>query len=328
MPASSVPWSLPLTRFPTLLPGQFGVPGTSSETGLRQHSSGAIFYVDPNHVDNNNLRDGTDPTAPLTSVATAITKCQPYRGDVIAVMANNANPYADASQGFTVAIAEEVTVDVPGVRIVGVLPSGSGGVVWTPVSDGGTCITVTANDVLIEGFYFTEGAYNGCDAISAIYDGLTSFADYLTVRNCLFDDSVDVAIQLEYTWYCQIYNNWFQQCAAHGIYVDPAGSGVRYVSINDNWFQDCAVAMALQGADHCQIHGNRIFNGNAQGAAVATNEGIDTTNGGDNIVSDNWFSCLLPVPANGDYDDLNTAAATDAWINNHLMNGDAVTNPT
>ena len=43
---------------------------------------------------------------------------------------------------------------------------------------------------------------------------------------------------------------------------------------------------------------------------------------------DNFFSCLLPVPANGDWNDLNTAAATDAWMGNYCMNGLAVTNPT
>jgi hypothetical protein len=84
----------------------------------------------------------------------------------------------------------------------------------------------------------------------------------------------------------------------------------------------------LGGADNNHIHRNSIYNGNAQGGAAATNEGINLTGGGDNQVFDNYFSCLLPVPANGDWDDLNTGAATDAWIGNHCMNGLATTTPT
>lgn len=328
MPADKVSWPTPLTRLNPWYPGQFGVPGTDSETGLRQHSTGAIFYVDPNHPDPHDNRDGTNPDAPLNTVTAALNKCQAYRGDVIAVMASNANPYADGSLGNTSVISEEVVVSVPGVRIVGVCPSGSGGVIWTPASDGGTCITIEANDVLIEGFYFTEGAHTSCNGVYAEYDGITKFGDYTTIRNCLFDDSVAVAIQFEYTWYCQIYNCWFQECTTQAVYVDPAGSGIQYCSIHDNWFQDCAVAMALRGADNCSIHSNRIYNSTAQGAGLATDEGIDTTGGQANLVSNNWFSCLLPVPANGDYNDLNTAAATDAWVNNHCMDGDAITNPT
>jgi hypothetical protein len=55
--------------------------------------------------------------------------------------------------------------------------------------------------------------------------------------------------------------------------------------------------------------------------------GITTATGEENQVFNNYFSCQLPVGA-GDYNDLNTAAATDAWIGNHCMNGDATGNPT
>lgn len=329
MPSSRVRWPLPLNRLNPWYPGQMGVEGGWTETGLRQHCTGAIFYVDPNFPGASDQRDGTDPTDPLLTVAAALTKCQAYRGDTIAVMANNDWYYGNSADGYTTVIAEEVTVSVPGVRIVGVSPSGALGPMWTPASDGGTCITVAALDVLVEGFVFTEGnTYTGCNAIYCEWDGATLFGENLTVRNCVFDDTVDVAIQLEYSWFCDIHHNSFIQCDAHGIYVDPAGSGIAYTRIEDNIFHDCDVAMALRQADDCQIARNLIYNRNAQGAAAAANEGIDTTGGARNMVVDNYFSCLLPVPANGDYDNLNTAAATDAWVGNHCMNGLAVTNPT
>jgi len=328
MPSADVRWPTPLTRLNPWFPGQMGVEGGWTETGLRQHCTGAIFYVDPNFPGVSDQRDGTDPTDPLATIAAALTKCQAYRGDTIAVMANNGWYYGNPADGYTTVIAEEVTVNVPGVRIVGVSPSGSLGPLWTPASNGGVCLTVSAIDVLVEGFVFTEGDYTGCDGIYCEWDGATLFGENLTIRNCYFDDTVDIAIQLEYSWYCRILNNVFMQCDAHGIYVDPAGSGIAFSEIIGNKFHDCDVAMALRQADDCQIMGNLIYNRNAQAGAAATNEGIDTTGGSRNMIANNWFSCLLPVPAVGDWNDLNTAAATDAWVGNHCLDGLAVTNPT
>lgn len=328
MGADNVLWNSPLVRLPPWFPGQFGVPGSDSIDGLRQSCEGKIFYVDPNYPGVSDQRDGTNPQDPLRTVGAALTKCRPYRGDVIAVMQNNAWTYADASDGQLIPIAEEVTVNVPGVRIVGVAAAGTLGVVWTPASNGGVCIRVNALDVTIEGFTFTDGAYVGCNAIVVLWNGTTAHGDNCVIRNCIFDDSVDTAIQLEFSWYTNIYNCLFNECDVAGIYVDPAGSGISYCDIYNNWFHDCNAAMSIRGADNCRIVGNTIYNGLAQGAALATDLGIDTTGGSDNTVAHNNFSCLLPVPANGDYNDLNTAAATDAWLANYCMDGQSVTNPT
>jgi len=327
MPASNVNYPLPLTRLNPFYPGQFGVPGAWTETGLRLHATGAIFYVDPNNTDANDNRDGTDPTAPLATIQGAISKCQAYRGDVIAVMANGAWTYADLTSGYNTQITESVVLSVPGVRLVGVFPSGCPGVVWSAAATGAFALTVTAIDCLVEGFAFV-GAAGGSNGIYCEWDGATLFGENLTVRNCYFHDDLDTAIQLEYSWYCRIIDNWFEECDAYGVYVDAAGSGIAYCEIARNWFHDVAAALSLRGAENCDIHHNHILNSNAQGAGVATDEGIDTTGGGDNLVHQNVMSCLLPVPANGDYDDLNTAAATDAWIQNMCMNGPSVTNPT
>lgn len=328
MPSSNVQWPVPLTRLNPWFPSQFGVPGTSTETGLRLHSTGAIFYVSPNAVGVSDQRDGTDSNEPLATITAALAKCQPYRGDTIAVMANNAWQYGNVADGYILPISEEVTITVPGVRLVGVHPSGGLGIVWTPASNGGTCITVHAMDVLLEGFIFTEGAYTGLNAIYCEWDGATLFGENTTIRHCYFDDTVDKAIQLEYSWYCDIHSNVFSECDEHGIYIDPAGSGIAYCAIHNNEFQDCTVALALRGSDYSQIAYNKIYNSNAQGGAVATDEGIDTTGGSQNSVHHNTLSCLLPVPANGDYDDFCTSAATDAWIQNYCLDGPSTTNPT
>ena len=294
--------------------------------------AGTAYFVDPNHAKASNQHAGTDPQFPLRTVAEALTKVQYQRGDVILVGSNDAWNYAPYMfSDYATAIVEEVTIPytASGVRIIG-MNQGTMGVTWTPASNGGTCITNYAIDVVIEGFLFTEGlAYNGCDGIYALWDGASYFGENLTVRHCMFDDSVDTAIQMEYTWYCRIHDCIFWEVDEYGIYVDAGGDGIEYGLIHDNIFHDCTVAMAiLAGSDNNYIYRNQIYNASAEAGAAATNEGINLTGGAANVVADNFFSCLLPVPANGDYDDLNTTGATDAWINNHCLNGDATTNPT
>jgi hypothetical protein len=327
---SEVYWPIPLIRQPEFHAGQMGVPGTDSPRGLRSSCTGRVYYVDPNFPGASDQRDGTLPTDPLLTVTGALAQCRAYNGDTIAVMANNDWYYGNAADGYTTPISEEITVTVPGVRIVGVAPSNSMGVMWTPASDGGTCITVQALDVTIEGFVFTEGNdYTGADGILIEWDG-PPYGENCVVRHCYFDDTIDVAIEMDYAWYCHIHHNTFWECDEHGILVDLVkGNGAEYGRIHDNIFHDCAVAMELLGGvDEFHIFRNSIYNANAQGGAAATNEGINTTGGAQNMVYDNTFSCLLPVPANGDWNDLNTGAATDAWVNNHCMNGLATTNPT
>lgn len=329
MPGSHVRVPMPLTRLNPWFPGQVGgVEGTDEETGLRVHPTGTVFYVDSNYPGADDGRDGTDPTAPLLTVEAALAKCQDHRGDMIVVGANDAWQYGGGAADYTTEIAESVTVDVQGVTIRGLAPSGALGVEWEPAAAGETCITVHALDVLIEGFCFM--APSGGNAIYAEWDGSDLFGENLTVRHCFFGEDVDTAIQLEYAWNSEIYDCIFQYCDEYGIYVDPAGSGAAYNRIHDNIFHNCAKAIAGRGLEDSQIWHNFFFNTDAQGGAAATDVFIDLTNVGAsrNIVADNYFSCLLPVPANGDYDDTCTAGTTDAWINNHCMDGPTVDNPS
>jgi len=324
MPSSNVNWPLPLTRQNPWFPGQMGVPGTDTETGLRLHSTGCVFYVDPNYPGASDLRDGTNPEDPLLTVQAAINKCQPYRGDVVAVMCNNAWQYHNNADGYLTPIAEEVVISVPGVRLVGVNPSGSNGVPWLATDDNQTLIHIKALDVCVEGFLFYDDNNAGIRGIFAEW-GVLAFGDNPTIRNNTFH-GLAIGVQLEYCWYAHIHDNIFHD--GKGIYVDPALSGAAYNDIHDNQFDYCAFAMSCQGMDYSFIHGNSLSDWRAITGAAATDAGIDLTNGNRNQVYDNYLSCLLPAAAPGDYNDYNTAGATDAWIGNHCMDGLAVTRPT
>lgn len=335
MAASNVSIPFPLTRFNTLFPGQFGVSGAANEVGLRSHPTGTVFYVDPNYVGVSDQRDGTDPEAPLATVGEAVSKCAPYNGDVILVAMNGGYPYADAASGYNTAVRENVTVDVPGVHLIGVAPQSTLGVPWYGLTQNGWGITITAADVLVEGFSF-YGHSLGSGGIYIDWDGATKWGDCITVRHCSFLGSIAapllVGVQLDYAYHVDIDDNYFEACV-DGVRAEVADPVPSFCRIFNNNFNDCGLA-ATNGAiwtpqlEASRIYGNSIFSALAQSAAVATDVMINTASGARNLVYDNYLSCLLPVPANGDYNDCNSASATDAWINNHCMNGPAVTNPT
>ena len=305
--------------------GVWGFSGTAIQ-GKLFSTDARILYVQPNNVEAVDLGNtGEDPTVPFATIQAALARCRPYRGDTILVGANDAWTYGGGTT-WTTPIQESVAVAVAGVTIMGI--SAGLGVYITPAAAGQFCFTVLATDVCIDGFAFMGGAGGG-NGIYAEWAGGGGvwWADNLVVRNCYFDDQIDIAIQLEYIWNYRIENCKFEECDAYGIYVDPLGSGCAYGAVAGNVFHDCAAAMSMRGGDKNEIYKNSILNSAAQAGAPATDQGLDLTNGLENQVFDNYFSCLLPVAAPGDYNDLNTAGAGDAWINNHCMNGEAITNP-
>jgi hypothetical protein len=292
---------------------------------LRLSVEGTVFYVDPNHVDANDARDGTNPTAPLATVAQAITLCQDYRGDVILISPNDASPYGQTVAGRLTPVTESVTVDVAGIRIVGAANATSQGVFWTPATAGGTCITVDAMDVSIEGIAFQGNSGGVGVSATWITDG---DGDNLTVRYCHFDDNIDTGIGIDFSWYAQLYGNMFE-CDEYGIEALGAEGNPAYGHIYDNWFYDVGTsAMGLADTDRMLIERNWIYVSDAVNGAASANRMINLTNGARNMVANNWLSCLLPAPANGDYDDCNTAGTLDAWIQNMCLDGPSVTNPT
>jgi len=313
-----------------------GVPGTDSETGLRLNTEGCIFWVDPNHVDANDQRDGTNPTAPLRTVATALTKCEAYRGDTIAVMHNGFWTYGNMASAHVVPIAEAVTVNVPGVRIVGISPS-SLGVPWVPTANNATCITVNALDVVIEGFNFWDPSYTGTTGITAVW-AAPPYGENLTVRHCYFYE-LGYGITLDYTYNCYIEDCSFMGIDTAAILNLGTHGDPDYLVIRGCLFQTNAADVDLADSSNCLIEGNRFFDVTAaitldggnnnqivsnviQGDGAGAANMINLTGGAANVVTDNTLSCTI-----AQYGTTCEDATSGSWGFNHCENGDTTAAP-
>jgi len=319
MPSSNISYPPPLIRFKTLFPGQFGVPGTDADTGLRTDTNAIILYVDRNHVDANDNRDGTDPTSPLATVQAAVNKCRQYMNDTIVVMHNSYWYDTSAAYARKLPVQEDVIVNTPGIRIVGLAPSSTLGVPWLPGTTGGTCITVNAFDVVIEGFNFMDTAGNNATGIHAVWDGTAVWGDAMTVRHCYFNTNLDYGIQVNFSYYTDIHHNYFQGINVAAIHEVAGGNESDYIAIHDNWFSYCVAAINLPSVDGAHIYNNTIH-----GDPTGTNNYINLTSGADNAVHHNVLNCSLGAQFNLTCSD----ATSGSWIQNYLLNGPNVAPPT
>lgn len=335
--ANSVSWPVPLTRLYPFYPGQFGVPGTDSDRGLRLDSNGKVLYVDPNHVDANDQRDGTNPESPLATVAEALTQCRAYMNDVIVVMANSDWTYGNTGVGRATPIQESVIITTPGVRIVGVSP-GSLGVNWIPTANNATCITIRAMDVTIEGFNFWDSGYTGATGILAQWDAPTYYGESFTIRHCAFY-GLAYGVQMDYTWYCNILDCSFENMTTAAIHNPSVYGEPDYCTIRGNIFIDNAADINLPACDYELIEGNRFLDVTAaivtttgdhnqvvsntiEGDPTGTNNYINMTGGASNLVADNWLACTI-----AQYDVTCSDSTSGSWVNNHCINGDTTANP-
>jgi hypothetical protein len=303
--------------------GQEQVWGFDKSTGIDSKSylapGAKIFYVDPNNaqaVDFGNL--GEDPTVPLATVAAAVALCRDHAGDTIVVGGNDAWQYAPGNRPLP--IAEELVIPATkgGIRLVGA-SSNPLGVSWQATDDNQTLITINAIDVLIEGFTFDADTHANVTAISVLWNGVAGFGENLTVRGCAFVGALDYGIALDYSWYCQIYKNYFGGCLLGAIFNVVTVGDAGYNLIHDNDFEQNVFAIALPGAGHNHIYGNRIF-GDPAGALNF----IDLTDVGatGNLVSQNVLGCTLAQYAATCADSLD-----DAWVSNYCIDGPTVANP-
>lgn len=294
--------------------GQEQVWGFSAATGIDSKTYFApgakIFYVDPNNsqaTDTGNL--GENPTVPLATVAAAITLCRDHMGDTIIIGANDAWSYAPNTYRPTI-ISESVVIPLNkgGIRIVGSCTNPFG-VCWSPANDSEAAITVHAIDVLIEGIAFYGPSVSLCTGILAEWDSTASnYGENLTIRKCYFPQPLDYGIDLDYTWYCQIYDCYFDTLTAGIRNLDVVGDP-DYLKVMNNKFENCLEAMALDDTDNMIIQGNWIV-------GCATGISMDASD--ESIVSGNIIATDI---GNGTVA-IDGESATDCIIHGNVITGD------
>jgi len=301
--------------------GQAQVWGFGKDTAIDSMSYGPpgakIFYVDRNNaqaVDFGNL--GEDPTVPLATVAAAVALCRSHYGDTIILAGNDAWQYAPHNRPLPIAESLVIPATKGGIRIVGA-STNPFGVQWQAGADNEACITIHAIDVLIEGIAFVQPVpLAGTTGITGVWGG-ANFGENFTVRRCYFV-GLDYGITTDYSWYCQIYSNYFNHIDVAAILnLTIMAREADFETIHDNTFLDCALAISLPNVEGNFIYNNRIFG--AHGGALNF---INTTGGGGNLVSDNWLSCTVAEYATTCGD-----GGTDVWCRNHCSDGETVGNP-
>jgi len=192
---------------------QAQVVGFGKETAIDSKIYGApgskIFYVDPNNAQAVNFGNtGEDKTVPLATIAAAVTLTRDHMGDTIVVASNDAWQYAPQTNR-PIQVIESVVIPSTkgGIRIVGESTT-PWGVAWSPAGAGETALTIHAIDVVVEGFAFYTSFAN-CDAILVEWDGVTTYGENATIRGNYFETSMDNAISLDFSWFGQIYGNYF-----------------------------------------------------------------------------------------------------------------------
>ena len=276
-----------------------------------------VFYVDENNTLANDDNTGEDPAYPLLTITQAVTNCRAYKGDTIFVLSNDGWTYGGGSVD---PIQETVVIPATksGIKLIGI-GGGALGVYWMPGVAGETCLTIYALDVVVIGFAFTgDGA--AANGIYCEWNGTTMLGENTIIAYCFFDESIDIAIQLEWSWFCSIHHCYFQECDTYGIYADAGGSATAYNQIHDNYFTDVATAaIALLGSsDNNSIHDNRVY-----GDPTGTNNFIDLTDGDDNIVAGNYLNCSI-----AQYDTTCSDATSGGWLFNHCDDGPPLAPPT
>ena len=174
---------LPQVRLQPWYSGQIGVSGSDVQRGLRWAPTGIVLYVDENHPGATAVGDGTDPEAPLTTIATAITNLIAFatamnvslEGSVIVV-------------GSEAAIAETVIVPPTAPHNCTILGAGSSShaPTWAAATAAGTALTIRAEGWTIEGITFETGAAGTAIRLSEV-PGSSYSAYKTTIRNCRFD---------------------------------------------------------------------------------------------------------------------------------------------
>ena len=287
---------LPQIRQAPWYPGQFGVSGSDVQRGLRWEPAGIVLYVDENHPGATAVGDGTNPEAPLTTVATAITNLIAF-----------ATATADSLEGSVIVVAAESTIAetviVPPTAPANCMILGAGqgrsSPTWTAATAAGTALTIRQDGWVVEGFHFVAGAAGTAIMLQWV-PGSSYVGNRCLIRNNHFDGAwgglygINLSGAPYDTW---IINNEFREyrradTTAHAIITTDSSEANAYMCVvqgNIFWENENHIGSLNDNRGF----NNSIFTGNifSPGVLIAATRMLDLRGGtqGENIVSQNVF---------------------------------------
>jgi hypothetical protein len=309
----------PLIRQQPWYPGQFGVPGSDVQRGLRWAPTAIVLYVDENHPGATAGADGTDPENPLTTIQAAVNQLIAFQtsmsvslvGSVIVV-------------GAGATIAESVIV--PATAPKGCVILGSGGhshqPTWTAATAAGTALTLRQEGWVVDGFTFEAGAEGTSVRLDEV-PGSSYSAYKTTIQNCRFDGLWGGLYGIDF--YGAPHRVTIQDCeflewrsaggAAFAIIVTDSSHANPYechIRNNVFWENENHIGSlgAIRGFNMSTFTGN-VFH---EGVLIAATLMLDLRGGtrGENVVTGNVF-CGTYSNAGGYYAN---AGAPGNWVGN------------
>jgi hypothetical protein len=308
---------LPMRKFPPFFTGQLGIVGSDTALGLREHTTGKVFYVDVNHPLANTSNDGTSPDAPLSTITAALARCTRFSGDTILVAPNGRWQPGFTTGVRSVVITENVVVTVPGVQIIGLQKNGSG-VRWdtstTAGGLGGINMDIRVPDVYVAGFEFAcdSAASSACVRVNTNV-ALGYYSDGSVIQFCKFRAGREVSLV------------GLHMLGADSITISncefvAVGTGILAAAAADatepdlNFLLDCVFIANVTFAANLALWNYGTVKGNVFNAAGIGGALLDTVGGvtGMNFVAENYFSATLAGMAG-----VCTGHAADFWLQNY-----------
>jgi len=312
---------LPQVRMQPWYPGQFGVPGSDVQRGLRWSPTAIVLYVDENHPRATATADGTDPENPLNSIQVAVNQLIAFQtsmsvslvGSVIVV-------------GAGATVTESVVVPATAPKGVTILGESNGSYVptWGPAAGAGTCLTLRQENWRVSGFQF---AFSGnSTGVRLEWVPASKYnASGAVIDNCRFSG-----------WWAGLYGIALVGAPYNVRIVGNEFNELRSVGGAGTAFGICTVDASEANAYECQVVGNvfwenenhigcvgddrgfnmSLFQGNVfhEGVLIPATRKLDLRGGtrGRNIVVGNYFCGDYSNP--GGY--WGNAGNPDNWVGN------------
>jgi len=171
--------TLPQIRLQPWYQGQMGVPGSDVPRGLRERSSGVVFYVDGNHPNATATADGTDPENPLLTIAAAVARLATFHAEASISAENSVIVIAPGTY------SENIAIDGTNYPDFCTFLGGGNGrypVIWTCAT--GDCLSLDAYGWLVDGIHFQPSATGA--GVKLTRDAGAG-AEGTVIQNCFFN---------------------------------------------------------------------------------------------------------------------------------------------